>query len=76
MNRVKKELRHKGIKLECDYMEMPYFIKGKSIFEPGYIFIDGITVDSETATVKVYLNVIVETYKLLRNGDIERGWLE
>ena len=76
MNRLKKELRRRGIKLECDYMEMPYFIKGKSIFEPGYIFIDGITVDSETATVKVFLNVIVETYRLLRNGDIERGWLE
>ena len=76
MNRVKKEFRRKGIKLECDYMEMPHFIKGRSIFEPGYIFIDGITVDSETATVKVYLNVIVETYKLLRNGDIERNWLE
>ncbi len=76
MNRVKKELRSKGIKLECDYEYMPYFIKGKSIFEPGYIFIDGITVDSETATVKVYLNVIVETYKLLRNGEIEKGWLE
>lgn len=76
MNRVKKEFRRKGIKLDCDYPEMPYFIKGKSIFEPGYIFIDGITVDSETATVKVFLNVIVETYRLLRNGDIERGWLE
>ena len=76
MNRVKKEFRRKGYKLDYDYPEMPYFINGKSIFEPGYIFIDGITVDSETATVKIFLNVIVETYRLLRNGDIERGWLE
>lgn len=74
MNRVKRELRKRGIKLECDYPTLPYFIKGNSIFEPGYIFVDGVSVNSETATARVYLNVIVEIFRLQRNGELERNW--
>lgn len=74
MNRLKKELHRKGIRLAKDYPELPYFIKGKSIFESGYIFVDDVVVESETATVYVYLNVLVETYTLLRNGNVERGY--
>lgn len=71
MNRVKRELRKKGIRLESDYPYLPYFIKGNSIFEPGYIFIDGVSVNSETATVKVYLNTITQIIKLQRDGSLE-----
>lgn len=74
MNRVKRELRKRGIKLECDYPTLPYFIKWNSIFEPGYIFVDGVSVNSETATARVYLNVIVEIFRIQRNGELERNW--
>jgi len=74
MNRVKKEFRKKGIRLECDYPTLPYYLKGKSCFEPGYIFVDGVTVDSKTATVKRFLNIIVEKYTLQRNGDIKKDY--
>ena len=68
MNRVKKEIRKKGIKLESDYPYLPYYIKGKSCFDRGYICVEGVTVDSENATVTRDLNIINEKYKLLRNG--------
>ena len=71
MNRFKKELRKKGIKLGCDYPCLPYFIKGKSVFEPGYIFVDGVHVNAEKATVTTYYNVIWQTEKMLRDGTLE-----
>ncbi len=70
MNRVKRELRKKGIRLESDYPYLPYFIKGNSIFEQGYLFIDGVSVNSETATVRVYLNTITHIIKLQRDGSL------
>lgn len=74
MNRVKKEFRKKGIRLECDYPTLPYYIKGKSCFEPGHIFVDMVTVNSEVAIVRRYLNVITEKYTLQRNGSIKEDW--
>ena len=71
MNRIKKEIRRKGIKLEIDYPFLPYYIKGKSPFEPGNICLEAVVVNSETAEVYEYLNVIVCRHKLLRNGDLE-----
>ncbi len=71
MNRFKKEIRRKGIKLEADYPWLPYFIKGKSVFERGYIFVDGVTVKTETATIYRYLNIGVEVITMKRNGDLE-----
>lgn len=74
MNRVKKYIHSKGIKLECDYPTLPFFVKGKSIFEPGYIFIDGILVDSEKVTVTTYYNVIKETIRFERDGSITESF--
>lgn len=71
MNRIKKELRRKGIKLEVDYPTIPYYIKGKSCFERGYILLDGIYVNSEEATVKRYLNIGIETIRLTRTGKLD-----
>ena len=71
MNRFKKEIRRKGIKLEADYPWLPYFIKGSSIFERGYIFVDGVTVKMETATIYRYLNIGVEVITMKRNGNLE-----
>lgn len=71
MNRIKKELRRKGIKLEVDYPTLPYYIKGKSCFERGYIFLDGIYVNSEEGIVKRYLNIGIETIRLTRTGKLD-----
>lgn len=69
MNRFKKELRKKGVKLECDYPMLPYFIKGKSCFEVGYIFVDGVSVDAEKAEFTVHLNILNQRTRVLRNGN-------
>lgn len=71
MNRIKKEIRRKGIKLEMDYPFLPYYVKGKSPFEPSNICIEAVVVNSETAEVYEYLNVIVSHYRLSRNGNLE-----
>lgn len=73
MNRVKKVLRKKGIKLACDYPVLPYDVVGRFL-EPGHIFIDDVVVNSEKATVTNYLNVIVERRTLQRNGEIITDW--
>lgn len=70
MNRVKKEFRRKGIKLNCDYPWLPFFIKGESIFETGYIFVDEVRIDSENAVAYRYLNVLVQKITLERNGNL------
>lgn len=70
MNRVKKELRKKGLKLESDYPYLPFYIKGNSIFEPGYIFVDEIRVDSEKATLYRFLNIGRETHTMQRDGSV------
>ena len=71
MNRFKKELRKKGIKLEADYPCLPFYIKGRSCFEPGFIYIDAVIVNSEKATWTECLNVVNITSRLNRNGQIE-----
>lgn len=71
MNRVKKEIRRKGIRLECDYPWLPYYIKGNSPFEPSNICLGAVVVKSETAEIYEYLNVIVSHYRLSRNGNLE-----
>ena len=68
MNRFKKELRKKGVKLECDYPMLPCLIKGKP-FEPGYIFVDGVSVDAEKAEFTVHLNILDQRTRVLRNGN-------
>lgn len=49
MNRFKKELRKRGIKLECDYPYLP--------FEEKSIMIEGITVGNETCLLYQHANV-------------------
>lgn len=70
MNRVKKEIRKRGFKLENDYPFLPYYIKGSSPFEPGNICLEGVTVNSERATFTQYFNVICLSYTMHRDGEI------
>ena len=70
MNAFKRYVKSKGIRLSCDYPELPYYIKGKSCFEPGYIFVDDVYVDSEKCTVTTVYNVIVNSVQFCRDGSI------
>ena len=74
MNKLKKELRRKGIKLNCDYDVLPYPIKGKSPFNPGYISIEDVTVNSEKAEVFVCYNTISSRISLNRDGSLTETW--
>lgn len=67
MNRFKKELRKRNIKLECDYPTLPHYIKDNSPFDVGNICIEGIVVNSEACTVTEYTNVIIEKYRVNRD---------
>ena len=58
MNRVKKELRRRGVKLENDYEYMPY---------DG---IQAVIVQSDLARVKVVHTSIVNVWELTRSGDL------
>ena len=71
MNRLKKEIRKKGIKLSCDYPCLPYYIKGRSCFEPGHIFIEDVFVNSERATITQFYNVMDIVYQVNRDGSIK-----
>lgn len=56
MNRIKREIRKRGFKLEADYMMLPDM-------ETGLI-------NSETATmVRVYPYIVVR-FQLCRNGNV------
>lgn len=70
MNRFKREMRKKGVKLASDYPMLPFYIKGKSCFEQGYIFVDDVVTESETASVYVVTNVAVKRITMLRNGNV------
>ena len=70
MNAFKRFIHSKGIKLESDFPFLPFDIKGK-FGEPGHIFLDGVSVNSEKATVTEYTNVMNVTYCIQRNGKIE-----
>ena len=71
MNRLKKNIRRKGIKLNSDYPCLPYYVKGKSMFEPGYICVEDVKVVSETATIFRFLNIGREIITLERNGELK-----
>ena len=69
MNAFKRYVRlKKGIQLNCDFEHLPDYIKGKSCFEPGNIFIDDVYVDSEKCTVTTVYNVLVEKKQFCRDG--------
>lgn len=63
MNRFKKELRRKGIKLECDYLWLPFEVSKN-------IYLEDVYVDSQRATWTEFYNVIDERYQLNRDGTI------
>lgn len=69
MNRLKKEFKKRGMRLESDYPSMPHYIRGKSCFEPGYILIAGIVVRPDAVLIR-YLNIGIEIYRLNRDGSI------
>lgn len=68
MNRVKKEFKKCGFLLENDYPQMPYYLKGKSCFEPGFVLIESIGVQSNVYTR--CLNIGIEKYRLNRDGNV------
>lgn len=59
MNRLKKELRRRGVKLECDYECLPF--EG----------VQAVTVRSEDATYTIHHTSISIECRLLRSGEIE-----
>ena len=59
MNRFKKELRKKGIKLECDYPFIPYEMK--------HVTLEAVEVDSEICTVAFVFTSIIEIVKFDRS---------
>ena len=63
MNRFKKYVRNKGIKLESDYPWLPYETK-------PYITLEGIYVNSSTATL-IYYNVGTFHQQFNKDGTIE-----
>ena len=75
MNRFKKEIRARGVKLEQDYDFMPYPIKGKSCFEPGYISIQDIHVRADKAKVYTNLNIGCELCLMDRSGELSYYFL-
>lgn len=63
MNRFKKYVRSKGIKLSCDYMYLPFE-------EKPYIFVEDCLVNKNTMQVIKYLNIgnVIMTFN--RDGSI------
>jgi len=59
MNRLKRELRRRGVKLECDYECLPF--NG----------IQAVTVRSEDATYTIHHTSISQEFRMLRSGEIE-----
>ena len=69
MNRFKKYLRSKGVKLESDYPPLPWCVsRQKDPYAPGYISIEGIFVNSEQATFTTFYNVLSDVTKVNRDG--------
>lgn len=60
MNRFKKYVRSKGIKLEQDYPYLPYDLGSQSI--------EGVIVNAETLTVKEVLSSLIGVIKFDREG--------
>ena len=65
MNRFKKELRKKGIKLACDFDFLPFEVSHSS-----HIYIDDIVVNTERASVTTIYNTLVDTIILKRDGSL------
>lgn len=66
MTRVKKELRKRGAKLECDYDTLPFWVPGC-----GYA-VEGVSVNVEEATYMIYVNVADPIrIRLTRTGMLE-----
>lgn len=63
MTAFKKYVRTKGIKLEADYPFLPFDQSGPTI--------EGVAVNQETQTVKVYRVVGTEIYTFNRDGSFE-----
>lgn len=70
MNRLKRELRRRGVKLESDYLCLPFYVKGKSFLDPGYICVEGVRVISETCTVVTFYNLGDVHETLTRSGEL------
>ena len=68
MNRFKKFLISKGMEINPE--TLPMDIKGR-FGQPGHIYLEDITVDSEKAQVTEYYNVITNKYQILRNGNLK-----
>ena len=60
MNRFKKEIRKKGIKLESDYPWLPY--------DNSTMTVGAVNVNTETATVKIYYTSIIMRYVMRNDG--------
>lgn len=65
MNRLKKELRKKGIELASDFEYFPF-----EVSRSNNIYIDDIIVNSENASVTIIYNVLIDTITLQRDGSL------
>lgn len=63
MNRIKKYLEAKGFIPDGKQPYMPFHVG-------NYVVLETTIVDSEKATVTQVLNVAVERFQLLRNGEL------
>ena len=70
MTRIKKEFKKRGFRFEEDYPFLPYYIKGKSCFDIGYIYIDSIGFNPETATYYENTNVMTLATAMHRDGSL------
>lgn len=68
MNRFKKELRKKGIKLACDFEFLPF-----EVSHSNNIYIDDVIVNTENASITIVYNTLVDTVILKRDGSL---WLD
>ena len=70
MNAFKRYVKSKGVRLSSDYPWLPYYIRGKSCFEPGNIFIDDIYVNNEECTITTVYNTLVVKKQFHRDGSV------
>lgn len=63
MNRLKRELRKKGIKLACDFEFLPF-----EVSHSNNIYIDDVIVNTENASITIVYNTLIDTVILKRDG--------
>lgn len=68
MNRFKKELMRKGIKLEHEYPCLPFPLPDSGVS------LEATVVRSETASVVVVTNVMRYCLEMARDGSITEAW--